>query len=202
MKGYTLINLGLIAVIVILAGNIYNIWSDYMKKPSSIIIKTSRNISSIHKKDNPSRKLKPSIFYQPIIDKNLFHPSRKVIEQREMSNFKIAPSKFILSGIVFIDGKKIAIVEDPVSRKVDRYNEGDKILDYTIYKITRDKIFLRKNGESFELKLFDKRKRRIRPFQRAKIPLKRNIPQKVRIPSQESMPPALRPDIHMMPGHH
>jgi type II secretory pathway component PulC len=193
MKGYTLINLGLIAMIAILIGKIYNIWDDYMKKPSSIIIKTSRNISNIHKKDNPVKKLKPSIFYQPIIDKNLFHPSRNVTEPKERFNSKIAPSKFILSGIVFIDNKKIAIVEDPVSRKVAKYNEGDNILDYTIYKITRDKIFLRKNGESFELKLFDKRKRKHRPLPKTKTPLKRNIRPEIRAPFHESMPPVPGP---------
>lgn len=158
-KRYTLLNIVLLIIAIILGERIYNIWNNYIKKPSSIVIKASKIINNEDTREYIKRS-NPQIFYQTIVDKNLFHPNRREIKTEEEFNSQIAPPKFILSGVVLMGDTKIAIIEDPISHKTNRYHEKDSILNYTIDSITNDKVFIKKGDNKFEVNLLDSSKKR------------------------------------------
>ncbi len=99
---------------------------------------------------------KPLSYYEIIEERNFFRPKEdtvKVIKPKTEEKKKESTNyKFILTGIVEINGKLKAIIEKN-SGEGFYVEEKENVEDYLVEKITQNTVILKKDDEEINLKL-------------------------------------------------
>lgn len=142
MKKYFLINLALSCLAIFLAFRLYETWNAPMEE-----------VSPPQKKTEAKRRLEaPEVkkdigTYQGIVQKDLFRPSRTEYKP-DTSKSVLPPSPPPkLFGVLIMDNNKIAILEDPSSKRRKNYHLGDNIGDFVISEIEKEKVVLLRGEE-------------------------------------------------------
>ncbi len=150
IRNYFLLNLLLILIIALLGVKIYKVWTMSLDFPNRAPHKKSKKIEINIVKKKPLIEAS----YEVITTKNLFHPSRSAIKnttQKHQPAFQ--KREFQLFGTTIIGNKKFALLEDLSTKKTRLYKVNDKISDFTIKEIFKEKVILQKDNESIELNL-------------------------------------------------
>ncbi len=171
-RKFIAINILLTVIVVFLAMEVYQDWQNPKprgtgggtSKPKTTVSVATASLGG--KKETPN----PAAF-KPISDKNVFSPDRKEFPVTLTGDAKkptVRPN-VVLFGVVVGDQFHSAVVSNP-TRKADKgeretmtVQEGDKIGDYKVAKISPDRISLEMEGDSFEVLLYDPSKPKKRP---------------------------------------
>ena len=123
---------------------------------------------------NPA-PLKPENAYQAVVYNNLFSPDRREAkiappapkpietepkpEESIQTLEKVEGKKILLYGVILLPNYRAAIITDPDAKDNQREQRkviiGEKIGDYKIVDIQKERVILEKKKEMFELAIFD-----------------------------------------------
>jgi hypothetical protein len=112
--------------------------------------------------------------YMIVAEQNLFHPDRKIPEQKTQKQVVVLPKPdFVLDGTLITDDLKIAFMEDkkaPVSTP-GRSNRqtplkiGNSLSGFTLMEIDKDKVVMQRGEEKMVVALESPEKSKIRQTQ-------------------------------------
>jgi hypothetical protein len=183
MWRYFLINLTLSCLAIFLAFRLYEIWNAPMEEVSLPQKKTEGK----GKAEAPEVKKDIGI-YQGIVQKDLFRPSRTEYKP-DIAKSGLPPSPPPkLFGVLIMDNNRIAILEDPSSKRRKNYHLGDNIGDFVISEIEKDKVILLRGEEKVVVS--------IREIKTISPPTK---PGATPRPTPRPAPPTQRPPIPLPP---
>lgn len=116
-------------------------------------------------------------FHGNMIHKNPFHHARPGVMRASYQGPVPAKERPRLFGTILLKGDKIAIIEDPHTKRTALLHINDEVAGYTVLDILEDKVVLENNGEPFMIWLRDdkkfKQKKRTSPMRRKNI--RRNL---------------------------
>ena len=92
--------------------------------------------------------------YTTIATRNLFSPTRSEAPPAPVAPVVTLP-KPNLYGVVVREGASIAYLEDPVTKRVAGYREGDSIAGGTVQTISNDRIVLARPDGNVDVRLHD-----------------------------------------------
>lgn len=92
--------------------------------------------------------------YAVIATRNLFSPTRSEAPPAPATPAVTLP-KPSLYGVVVREGASIAYLEDPVTKRVAGYREGDAIAGGTVQTISNDRVVLARPDGSVDVRLHD-----------------------------------------------
>ena len=149
-RSYFFINLFLLIIIALLGYGFFKV----LANPLNIPFEATQQIQA-DKKDTMSRRqvnLNESA-YLVIVEKDLFRPSRT--DPKTDSGTQIShPSELLkLFGTIIMNNEKIAILEDPSTKKSKPYHINDSLSGFVITDIQKDKIVVLRGDEKIEIKL-------------------------------------------------
>ncbi|MEJ2697487.1 MAG: hypothetical protein P8013_12670 [Candidatus Sulfobium sp.] len=112
--------------------------------------------------------------YMVIADQNLFHPDRKIPEQKDQTKQADALPEpdFVLDGTLITDQLKMAFMEDkksPVNtpgrpNRQTALKIGDSLSGFTLTEIERDKVVMQRGEEKMVVALEDPEKAKTRHY--------------------------------------
>jgi len=197
-RKFAVINVLLIVIVVFLAMEVYQGWMNPKPRGTGGSASKPRATASAATASLGGKKETPSpATFKPISDKNVFSPDRKEFPVTLTGDAKkptVRPN-VVLFGIVVGDQFHSAVVNNP-TRKADKgeretmtVQEGDKIGDYKVAKISPDRISLETEEDSFDVLLYDPSKPKKRPAVAGPSPAAPTPPP----PTQPGMAPSPRP---------
>ena len=205
-----IINLILACLVAFFGTKIYRVWSE----PSGPTVEITRVASKKRVQSRPRRvvrksKVKPSSFYQVVVEKNLFSPERKGPEpesgdekEKDTVEGEKGPGNILLYGIVVKGSYRKALLSNPDRTKDKRrfvwVSVGDSLGDYKLVDIQSEKVFLEKGGKRYELSLYAGKKRRNLPRPKKSIPT-RPVPRATK--KKKSLPvprPVMKPKTKVL----
>ena len=169
------INIFLAGVAVFFGLKTYGVWFPKTEKA-----KGDRDVqgrSAPPAKTVKPRRTPPESAYRVVVDGNLFSPGRVEVKPEEPEPEveedikpleEVSGRKITLYGVIIMDGYKAAIINNPVPKPGERGQErvmiGDKLDDYELVAIHKDRILLTKGSEKYEIPLYDKKNPKQRTF--------------------------------------
>ena len=177
LKNYFLLNLLLVLIITILGVTLYKVLTMPVDIPTKAAVVSPRKIVK-----KPARTIAriDSSSYDVIAFKNLFHPSRSTTDKMAKVPAKpVSPRDTPqLFGTIITGDKKIAILENPSTKKSGTYNVNDSVAGFVVSEILEEKVILKSGAEIVEVKLrsdkkFKAAKRMRRPKTLRKSPQRR-----------------------------
>lgn len=187
----------LLLVITLLGTRLHDVITTPPEIPTEPTAATSRKYET--KPDNiPAHT--DSAYYDVILSKNLFHPSRSITKKTPEETAPVSKNEIPqLFGTIILNDKKSAILQDQATKKSNLYEINDTVSGFIVSQILKNKVILEKRGESIEVSLrADKkftppkrspvRQRAIRraPAQRRRPNVRRSRPQRSRTPVQRT----------------
>lgn len=173
-----LINVILFTIIGLLGIKLYNTWNHSLEVPAI----SAQEKPKAGKKRTISKRehILNETSYQIIVDKDLFRPSRTPIKENAQTATPLSPKdRPKLFGTMIMDSRKFAILEDPSTKASKIYYINDSFSGFTVSEILEDKVILKRGGESFEVKLREKKDIKL-PKPPKKAPKKRTPPRRTR----------------------
>jgi len=149
LKRYFLINLTLSCLAIFLVFRLYEIWNTPIEEVSPPQKKTDSKKGNVE-----SAEVKKDIgSYQIIVQKDLFRPSRTEYKP-DIAKATLPPSPPPkLFGVLIMENNKIAILEEPSSKRRKNYHSGDTIGDFIVSEIEKDKVILLRGEEKVVVSL-------------------------------------------------
>ncbi|MEF9427375.1 MAG: hypothetical protein L0956_09490 [Candidatus Mariimomonas ferrooxydans] len=149
-RSYFFINLFLLIIIALLGYSFLKV----LANPLNIPFEAAQQIQADKKDTMAGRQVNLNeAAYLTIVEKDLFRPSRtdpKTDNGIQISN----PSELIkLFGTIIMNNEKIAILEDPSTKKTKPYHINDSLSGFVITDIQKDKIIVLRGDEKIEVKL-------------------------------------------------
>lgn len=136
---YFLINLFLAALVLFLIFKLYGIWTT----PMGEVHPPLKKIDLEKEKVDIAEAKKDKRDYQEIVQKDLFRPSRTEFKPEDTKTGPSSPPP-MLFGTMIMDNDRIAIIQDPVTKRSKVYRLKDRVGDLIVSEIEKDKIiFLR-----------------------------------------------------------
>ncbi len=196
-RKFIAINILLTVIVVFLAMEVYQDWMNPKPRGTGGSTPKPKATASVVAASLGGKKETPNpAAFKPISDKNVFSPDRKEFPVTLTGDAKkpaVRPN-VVLFGVVIGDQFHSAVVNNP-TRKADKgeretmtVQEGDKIGDYKVAKISADRISLETEGDSFEVLLYDPSKPKKRPLVATPTP-----PAPPPAPTQPGVAPSPRP---------
>jgi hypothetical protein len=105
-------------------------------------------------KPSPADAAAGAVAYSNIAARNLFSPTRSEAPPTPVAPVAAVP-KPNLYGVVVRDGASIAYLEDPVTKRVAGYREGDPIAGGTVKTISNDRVVLARPEGTVDVRLHD-----------------------------------------------
>lgn len=149
MWRFFLINLALSGLAVFLSFRLYGILTMPMEEVHPPQKKT---LLGKEKTEAPQIK-KDTGVYQVIVQKDLFRPSRTESKPDTAKSGLPPTLPPKLFGVMIMDNDKIAILEDPASKRKKTYRVKDSIGDFVVSDIEKDKIILLRGEEKVVVNL-------------------------------------------------
>jgi hypothetical protein len=175
------INLALLLIVVFLAFKDYGDWAQPGSKTRETAVSKPKpqaagsGVALLLKKEEPP----PPTRYKTISEKNVFNPDRKEFPPPPpppVAPEKVPPKKppvrpnLTLFGLVIIgEDIRSAMINNPTRRADKGEREtmtvrvGDKVGEYTVSKISDDRITVESGDDAFDVLLFDPAKAKKRP---------------------------------------
>lgn len=178
MKGYFLINLALSALVIFLAFRLYGVWAIPVEE-----VHPPQKKAHSGKGNAETPQVKKDVeVYQEIVQKDLFRPSRTESKSEAKSGLPpTPPPKFF--GTMIMDNDKIAILEDPTTKKRKAYRVKEHIGDFVISDIEKNKVILLRGEEKVMVNL--REIKIISPPSRPGLIQPRTAPRPIPPPSQK-----------------
>jgi hypothetical protein len=145
------------------------------KKPA-VVKKTAENKPAEVKKGARDEKNPSPADYVVIAEQNVFHPDRKIPEQKDQKQEAALPKPdFVLDGTLITDDLKTAFMEDkkaPVNtpgrpNRQTALKVGDSLSGFTLMEIDKDKVVMQRGEEKMVVALEDQEKSKTRQSQQA-----------------------------------
>ncbi len=151
-RSYFFINLFLLIIIALLGYGFFKV----LANPLNIPFETAQQIQA-DKKDTIARRhvnLNEGA-YLALVEKDLFRPSRT--DPKTETGTQIShPSEVLkLFGTIIMNNERIAILEDPSTKKSKPYHINDSLSGFVITDIQKDKVVVLRGDEKIEVKLRD-----------------------------------------------
>ncbi len=151
-RSYFFINLFLLIIIALLGYGFLKV----LANPLNIPFEAAQQIQA-DKRDTTARRqvnLNESN-YLTIVEKDLFRPSR-TDTKTDTGTLTSRPSELLkLFGTIIMNNERIAILEDPSTKKSKPYHINDSLSGFVITDIQKDKIVVLRGDEKIEVKLRD-----------------------------------------------
>lgn len=165
-----LLNVLLAASVALLGIKAYAIWSEGTRPMPSA--EPSVEAAAFSEGGLQGRRVIEETAYDPVVEHNLFSPSRQAPEvdeeeeeipvTQEISESPQAPTSVFLNGVILADDYQAALINNQkpaAGEKREKWVKiGDRIAGFQVVAIEKDKIVLEEEGEEYEISLFDKQK--------------------------------------------
>lgn len=147
-RSYFFINLFLLIIIALLGYGFFKV----LANPLNIPFEATHKIQAVKRDTRAGRQVNLNEgAYHVIVEKDLFRPSRtdpKTDNETQISN----PSKLLkLFGTIIMNNEKIAILEDPSTKKSKPYHINDSLAGFVIIDIQKDKIIVLRGDKKIEV---------------------------------------------------
>jgi type II secretory pathway component PulC len=194
-----LINVALLGIVSFFGIKTYGVWSH----PGGIPEKKTTFKSAVRSAKTPiaatRKKMPPAGVYDIIVKKDLFDPERQhVVEEvsEKETDVKDVPTmstNVFLYGVVLTQSSRQALMTDPDKKtrrkKVLWVREGDNLGDFRVSRIEREKVVLEKDGKTYDISLYDKKK------PKSQLPVRAKRVEKPKVATVESVAPKIKPNV-------
>lgn len=157
IRNYFLINTILLVVTGLLCFRLYEVWTQPSVISFNVPVSQSDGDGDMQKTSRKSGVRADS--YNIITSNNLFHPSRSVVQRNIETQKPVSlDKKPQLFGTIIMANKKIAILEEPSTKKSRSYHINDNIAGFIISDILQNKVILQRGDQSVQIGLREDKK--------------------------------------------
>jgi type II secretory pathway component PulC len=167
-----IINLLLLSLVVFSATEAYRVWTEPMEIPLPPEKSDQMKAMIPHTRTTRHAQSFPKSRYEDIVAKNLFSPERQQPEDKPTdmtigkAEKKVVPN-ILLYGVVITGDDRKALLTNPDRSKDPRRfrwaSTGEVLGGYEVVEIGPERVFLQKEGERYEVGLYEEKEKRSPP---------------------------------------